>query len=288
MAEIGGAVIGGAAGITAAAYTHASNFSARHDQCHDSQSLETQRLAQGFEMAYREGNIADEDYGKFLEMKDVAIKSAREYRKSIREYKDTNPLKIAAKQTKKREVRKKKDQIRAANHDLLDHYYDSTSGESDATSMTATNGSPPGSGLESENIREWAHGITDRPTTNHDSWHSRIRQARNDLEVIHSEAADSFKLVANGAGGHILPIQCETQAIKFAREAEEYDEESDIMLAIEAYSKSLSWLDKCKETSREDENGRRYLERIENVALVFKERISALREGQGGNLIVLE
>ncbi|KAJ3511456.1 hypothetical protein NLJ89_g4085 [Agrocybe chaxingu] len=288
MAEIGGAVIGGAAGITAAAYTHTSNFSARHDQCHDLQSLETQRLSQGFEKAYREGNIADEDYAKFLEMKDVAIISAREYRRSIREYKDTSPLKIAAKQSKKREVRKKKEQIRAANHDLLDHLYDSASGESDATSMTATNGSPPGSGLESENIWEWAHGITDRPTTNHDSWHSRIRQARNDLESIHSEAAHSFKLVANGANGQIPLIQCEIQAIKFAREAEEYDEESDITLAIEAYSKSLSWLDKCKEASGEDANGRTYLERIENVALVYKERISALREAHGPNLIVLE
>ncbi|CAA7266657.1 unnamed protein product [Cyclocybe aegerita] len=154
MAEIGGATIGGVASIAAALYMSAAGFSARHDQCHDSQVADTQLLAKSFEKAYRDGDLSDEDYSKYLELRSVAIASAWEYRNTIRSYKDTSPLNFLKKRRRRKDVRERKEQTCLTNQKLLDHYYFASSG-SDASSITAASGSPPGSGLENENIRDW-------------------------------------------------------------------------------------------------------------------------------------
>ncbi|CAA7271814.1 unnamed protein product [Cyclocybe aegerita] len=87
----------------------------------------------------------------------------KEYRDSISSFKETSSLKIVTKLSRQKEVRRRKRQARKANQDLQEHFYASSSGTSDASSTTAESGSPPGSGLGDENIRQWALGIEDVP-----------------------------------------------------------------------------------------------------------------------------
>lgn len=66
--------MGAAASVGAAAYSAFSGFSARHDQSHDAQVLETHRIIDRFEKLYAEGELAEEDYEDFLKKKETYVR----------------------------------------------------------------------------------------------------------------------------------------------------------------------------------------------------------------------
>ncbi|KDR84538.1 hypothetical protein GALMADRAFT_133811 [Galerina marginata CBS 339.88] len=151
MAGIEGAAIGAAVSVGVAAYNANSGFSGRHDHSHDAQAAETRRLVDDFEKLRKTGDIADEDYGEYVEKKESAIEASKAYRDSISDYKETDSRNLIKKLKKKQEVRKKKREVRKANQGLQDHYYYSSSGGSDVSSIEVQAGSPP----ESRSIRDW-------------------------------------------------------------------------------------------------------------------------------------
>jgi hypothetical protein len=69
MAELGAAAIGAAAGFGAAAYTAAAGFAARHENNHSVQVTEMRRYAADFEAAYERGDVREEDWQHYLEIR---------------------------------------------------------------------------------------------------------------------------------------------------------------------------------------------------------------------------
>jgi len=70
MAELGAAAIGAGATIGAAFYAAASGFIARHENTHSLQVTEIRRHIADFEAAYERGEVAEDDWRKYLTIRD--------------------------------------------------------------------------------------------------------------------------------------------------------------------------------------------------------------------------
>jgi len=70
MAELGAAAIGAGATIGAALYTAASGFIARHENTHSLQVTEIRRHIADFEAAYKQGEVAEDDWRTYLDIRD--------------------------------------------------------------------------------------------------------------------------------------------------------------------------------------------------------------------------
>ncbi|KAL0960237.1 hypothetical protein HGRIS_011871 [Hohenbuehelia grisea] len=155
MAEIASGALGAGAAITAAKIAHSLSFSARHDQTHRAEIIEADRITNAFERSHIQGDISEDDRVRFLEQRAASHMANAEYYDSIKEYKETSSFNVVKKVGKRRDVRKKKRAASESVQNLRQIYYSSCSDCSDASSITAQSGSPPGSGLENDSITSW-------------------------------------------------------------------------------------------------------------------------------------
>ncbi|CAA7261318.1 unnamed protein product [Cyclocybe aegerita] len=143
MAEVGGAAISAVANLAASTFTHLVRLSSRHDHSYNKQAAETDRLSRSLEDLHRKGEVDEEQYDQYRKIKQT----------------DVSPRRLSTKFQTKTLVRKAKGKMREANHTLREHYQGSASGGSEVPSIAADSGSPPGSALESERIRDWATDV---------------------------------------------------------------------------------------------------------------------------------
>ncbi|KAJ7763655.1 hypothetical protein DFH07DRAFT_812678 [Mycena maculata] len=160
MAELTLGVIGAAATIGAAKLATASGFTGRHESSHREEMMETKRNMDDFRANLQSGDVTPDEEREFLRTRDKAIQLGNQYHESLEEYKDLSWFKLPDKLNKRKDVRTKKRSTREANHSLRSLNESMASG-SDTSSICASSGSPPGSGLASEDIGEWTQEVNE-------------------------------------------------------------------------------------------------------------------------------
>ncbi|KAJ7778997.1 hypothetical protein B0H16DRAFT_1878614 [Mycena metata] len=139
MAELAAGLVGAAATISVA-------------------SLTTARNTEDFRENLQSGDINEIQEREFTATRQEAVQSETEYHESIENYKTVSWLNPVKKVKQKVEVRRKKRLTRHYNYSLRSLNEFMRSG-SDISSIAAFSGSPPGSNLAAENIRDWAYHV---------------------------------------------------------------------------------------------------------------------------------
>ncbi|KAJ7485392.1 hypothetical protein FB451DRAFT_55698 [Mycena latifolia] len=160
MAELAIGLVGAAATAGGSALTTASGFTGRHENSLREEMMETRRNTADFMANCQSGDVTPDDEREFLEAREVAIQRENEYYESIESYKAASWLNPLNKFKKKEEVRRTKRLTRHSNHSLRSLNESIYSG-SDASSICAFSGSPPGSNLAVHDIQDWVLEVSD-------------------------------------------------------------------------------------------------------------------------------
>lgn len=71
----GAAALGGGFALAAAGYQAGTGFTARHEASHVQQVEATRRYIEGFERAYKDGQVSEDDWLKFLAIRAKCVTS---------------------------------------------------------------------------------------------------------------------------------------------------------------------------------------------------------------------
>ncbi|KIY69623.1 hypothetical protein CYLTODRAFT_488804 [Cylindrobasidium torrendii FP15055 ss-10] len=164
------------AATATAKIAHSLAFSSRHEGSHRVEVAETDKISVDFQRASTSGEIPSSEAVEHQELRAESIKKNREYYESIKAYKDTSALNIFKKVSLRQCVRKRKRAASEATQNLKAHYYESSSVGSDTSSITAQSGSPPGSNIEKERIRDWRDQVDSQV-----SWDQSVERTSTDF-----------------------------------------------------------------------------------------------------------
>ncbi|KAJ7269921.1 hypothetical protein C8J57DRAFT_323629 [Mycena rebaudengoi] len=165
-------LVGAAATVGAAKLTSGSGFTGRHESSHLKELMEMTRNMSEFMENLKSSEVTQEEEVHFLKTMDEATQRQNEYHESIDDYKESSWLKFLTKFKKRMNVRKAKRSTRKSNHSLRSLNGSMHSG-SDTSSICASAGSPPGSNLAVDEIRDWTYD-----TANARDFDSRVGRER--------------------------------------------------------------------------------------------------------------
>ncbi|KAJ7253275.1 hypothetical protein C8J57DRAFT_1237611 [Mycena rebaudengoi] len=181
MAEVVAGFNAGAGTTLATARASASaGFTGRHESAHRSELAELDRSLHRYRSASQSGSeMSFQEEDSFRKKLNASQQSLNEYYRSLNDYKDESWFRLPSKIKKRNAVRKMKRAARDANQGLrecADNLSDSEP-DSDASSISAESGSPPGSALERERIGNW---IRDLESEDDAQYNYNMRQAEEE------------------------------------------------------------------------------------------------------------
>ncbi|KAJ7253226.1 kinase-like domain-containing protein [Mycena rebaudengoi] len=195
MAEVVAGFAGAGTTLAAARAATSAGFTGRHDPAHRSELAELDRSLHRYRSASQSGSeISFQEEDNFRKKLNASQESLNKHYRSLNAYKDESWFRLPSKIKKRKAVRKMKRAARDANQGLrecVDNLSDSGP-DSDASSISAESGSPPGSALERERIGTWIRDLESEEDTqyNFNMRQAEEEESEEDDQYIHQAEED--------------------------------------------------------------------------------------------------
>ncbi|KAJ7232687.1 kinase-like domain-containing protein [Mycena rebaudengoi] len=182
MAEVVAGFAGAVTTLAAARASASAGFTGRHESSHRSELAELDRSPHRYRSTSQSGSeMSFQEEDNFRKRLNASQESLNKYYRSLNAYKDESWFRLPSKIKKRKAVKEMKRAAQDVNQGLrecVDNLSDSEP-DSDASSISAESGSPPGSALERERIGNW---IRDLESKEDAQYNYNMRQAEEEEE----------------------------------------------------------------------------------------------------------